>query len=420
MNKHLLCAGCISGLLFAGSVVEAADLVTMQQTALNNRAVVQRYMKNVEKSIKDVQLAKGAYYPSVDISYTANSIEDPSWYEDPENSTIAGQVMYNIFAGYKDKYNLLSAQKLQNVEEYRLAGTQQDIQLAVALSYLNVYDRKANLQVTEDAFKTLTRVYRDGENRFDVGLIGKNELLKFRVDYDNADISMKTARAALDKSINTLSREVGMQIPLDELTFAEFTKLPGTLDEEQYLQNMLDSRSEIKVLETLIEATESQVQVAKSEYYPRVDVIGSYYRYDDDFLHGLGDNVDVEARAQLVMSMNLFRGYTKEANVTKTKLEKRGLHYDVQELEETFSNDLQNLFIDYRVSLENVEVAKRSIEQAEENLRITQLKYDEGLERESDLLDAIASLSRARANEVTAIRTVFANYFQIQRMVAGF
>jgi len=79
-----------------------------------------------------------------------------------------------------------------------------------------------------------------------------------------------------------------------------------------------------------------------------------------------------------------------------------------------------NLYIDFIVSLENVVVAKRSIEQAEENLRITQLKYSEGLERESDLLDAITSLSRAQYNLVAVRRTAFLNNFQLTRMIDGF
>ena len=68
----------------------------------------------------------------------------------------------------------------------------------------------------------------------------------------------------------------------------------------------------------------------------------------------------------------------------------------------------------------NVEVAREDIKHAEENLRITQLKYKEGLQRESDLLDAVTNLSRARYNEVAVIRTVFENAFRITRMVESF
>ncbi len=412
---------CLAGCLLLGSVAQAADLASMQKMAVENREVVQRYLANVEKSEKDVTLARGSYYPSVDLSYVVNSLDETSLDgEAAENSIASSKVSWNLFSGFKDKYGIASAEQLREVENYRLQGIRQDIQLAVALSYLNVYDRRANLKVTEDAFRTLEKVYRDGENRFEVGLIGKNELLKFRVDYDNADINMKAAQAGLDKSVNSLSRQVGAEITLGDLMFGEFDQLPGMLSEEEYTKGMLSARSEIKALEGLVVATESQVQAAYGDYYPRVDLIGSYSRYDDDYFNGGGDIREDELRAQLMVSINLFRGFTKEAATGKAKVEKRGLQYDLKELKDTFSHDLQNLFIDYRVSLENVEVAKRSIEQAEENLRITQLKYDEGLERESDLLDAIASLSRAKANEVAVTRTVFSNYFQIQRMIAGF
>jgi len=409
-------AGCLAGAVAAS----AMDLAAMQGAAVNNREVVQRFITNVEQSEQDITLARGRYYPSVDLSYITNTLDEPGMFEDSENSVAEARVSWNLFAGFRDKYNLLTAQQLQEVETFRLQGIEQDLRLVVALSYLGVYDSLANLKVTEDAVRTLERVYRDGENRYDVGLIGKNDLLKFRVDYDNADINMKAAKARLDKSVNSLSREIGIGVTLEDLRFNEFSILPGELDEAQYLQRMLVSRSEILALEGVIAANESQVQASYADYYPNVDLVGSYSRYDDSYFSGAGDVEDEELRASLVLSMNIFRGFTKEAQTSKAKLEKRGNQYDLQELKDTLTNDLHNLFIDYRVSLENVDVARRSIEQAEENLRITQLKYDQGLERESDLLDAIANLSRAQANEVAVVRTVYSNYFQIQRMVAGF
>jgi len=192
------------------------------------------------------------------------------------------------------------------------------------------------------------------------------------------------------------------------------------LNEDEYRKTMLSSRSEIKALEGLIGVSDSQIEIAKSDYYPKVDLVGSYSRYDDSYINGSGGNDEDELRAQLVLSMNLFRGFSKEARTSKARLDKRQLQYDLQELNETLTNDLRNLFIDYRISLANVEVARRSIEQAQENLRITRMKYEEGLQRESDLLDAITNLSRAQANEVAVVRTVYLNYFRIIRMVDGF
>ena len=185
---------------------------------------------------------------------------------------------------------------------------------------------------------------------------------------------------------------------------------------------MLAERSELKALRGLAEAGRVQVEVAKSEYYPRVDLVGSYTKYDDKYMNGAGDvgSMGENLQAQIVVSMNLFNGRITESNVGKARLEARGLQYDLQEMENTMKTTLKNLYTDYKVSLDNISVAQENIEHAKENLRITQLKYKEGLQRESDLLEAVTNLSRARYNHVTVISSAFLDHFQITRMVEGF
>ncbi len=407
-------------LVLSASAGHTMDLAEMQAKAVDNREVIQQYMATLEQSEKEIVRAKGGYFPTVDLSYTTNALDDDSLLENKENSVAMGKISWNLFAGFRDKYGIQSAEMLQEVEQYKLQGIRQDLQLNVALAYLAVFERRANRSVAESAFQALGKIYKDGESRFQVGLIGKNELLKFRVDYDNADITFKSADAGLQKSVNDLSRQVGSEISLAGLDFADFDNLPPLVDRGPYVEKMLAGRSEIKVMETFIAVTTAQALAAKSGYYPRIDAVGSYRRYDDSFVTGNGSMEDEELRAQLVMSLNLYQGRTTEATVAKTLVQARAQQYELQELKHSLVNELDNLFIDLQVSLDNVLVAKRSIEQAEENLRITQLKYDEGLQRESDLLDAITSLSRAQYNYVAVMRTVFTNHFRLTRMIGGF
>jgi outer membrane protein len=414
---------CIIAFFLFAPTCHAIDLTEMQQMALGNRKIVQRYMINLEKSEKDMIKAKGGYLPTANVSYTANSLNRQTLSgEARQNSVFTGAVTWNLFAGFKDRYNIASAEVMRQVEMERLQGIRQDVQLNVALRYLDVYERKANLKVAEDAYTTLKKIYTDGENRLAVGLIGTNELLKFKVDLDYADISLKKASADLDTSVLLLGREVDSTITLGDLQFADFTKPPVFGDPGISEARMLAERSELKALKGLIEAARMQTEAASGDYYPRVDLVGSYNKYDDEYLSGSGDigSQGEELRGQLVLSMNLFNGRVTESTVGKAKLEVRGLQYDLQEMEETMKTTIKNLYIDYKVSLDNIGVAEENIDHAKENLRITQLKYNEGLQRESDLLDAVTSLSRARYNYVAVIRNAFLNHFQITRMVEGF
>jgi outer membrane protein TolC len=183
---------------------------------------------------------------------------------------------------------------------------------------------------------------------------------------------------------------------------------------------MLTERSELLVLDRLTDASRMAMKVEQSEYYPKVDLVGSYTNYDYDLPNKNGSVNEDELRAQLVFSINLYQGGVTEATVARGRLETLGLQYDRKELSDTLVTDLRNLHTDFTVNLRNVDVALVSIEQAEENLRISRLRYNEGLQRESDLLDAVTNLSRAHYNYVTVVQTVFSNHFRIMRMVESF
>ncbi len=428
----------VAAVMLVASPAFGIGLEELQDKALEKREIIQRYIVNLEKREKDRVIARAGYYPSVDVSYQMNKIDEKSpslelgggggaldtgfggsvdsSFSSSESSIFYSAVTWNLFNGFKDKYTIESAELLTEVEDLQLDGLLQDIQLNVALQYLNVYERGANLEVARKNYETLQKIYRDGRNRLEVGLIDRNELLKFKVDLDDSFIQVEAAKGGLEKSVILLGRVAGEDLRLAQLDFEEFETLPGGKDLEADMALMLGRKSELQAFDKLIEASMRQRRSAQSGFYPKVDLVGSYSYFDDDFIGGRGDIGSEEVRAQLVLSMNLYRGGATQASVAKARLETQGLHYDLEERKDTLKTDLQNLHIDYKVSLRNIDVALSSIEQAEENLRITRLKYNEGLQRESDLLDAVANLSRARYNYVAVVQDVFATHFQILRM----
>ena len=398
----------------------AANLAELQKAAIENRQVVEKFKANLEKSQEEETIAKSSYFPSADITYTMNSLDDTTAFENEENSVAYGALTWNLFNGFKDKYDIASAKFQRQAEGLRLSGIKQDIQLAVALKYIEIFSRKANLQLEQDNYNTLLKAHKDSQSRFDVGLIDKNELLKFKVDLDNAKISLKRAEADLAKSMQQLQREINTDVSLEELSFAEFEELPNISSYDDLKKTMMENRTELRVLEELAEAAQMQVKASYADYYPKLDATTSYRKYADDFRSSDGTSTNEELRSQLVMSVNIFDGFNKGSGVRRAKLEKQIIKHDIEELKLDLDTDLKNLLLDYEVSIENTDVSLSSIEQAEENLRITDLKYKEGLETETNLLDAIANLTRAKFNHIIAKFDVYNNYYRITRAVEGF
>lgn len=401
------------------SVAQSKDLTDLQATALKSRQVIQRYENNLEKSIKDERIAQSGYYPSVDLAYTVNSLDEAATFEARENSVFTAAVSINLFSGFKDKYSIKSAALLRQVETYKLKGIRQDIMANVALYYLNVYGRKANLKAQQDTHTTLQRVYEDGKKRNEVGLIDNNSLLKFKVDLDYAGIQVKKAQAELDKSLLLLRREAGSQVGLTELSFTEFQAIPH-VSHESYEKEMLTNRSEIKVLEEMVGIYEAQAQMAGAAYYPQLGLTTSYKNYDDNYVNGAGDSSEDEIRAQIVLSMNLFNGFASQETIAKAEIDKRSARLDLAELKNDLKTSLASLYLDYEVSRDTIKAALSNIEQAKENLRVTRLKYQEGLQTESELLGAVSTLSRAEYNHVEVITALFSNYYKIVRAAEKF
>lgn len=130
----------------------------------------------------------------------------------------------------------------------------------------------------------------------------------------------------------------------------------------------------------------------------------------------MGINFEGEFRAQLALSMNLFNGFATRENVARAKIEQRSARLDLEELQSDLKAELASLYLDYEVSRDNIKAAQTNINQARQNLRFTRLKYNEGMQTESELLDGVSTLSRAEYNYVVVMTTLHANYFRILRM----
>ncbi|MBU2487919.1 MAG: efflux RND transporter permease subunit, partial [Proteobacteria bacterium] len=411
-------------LLFFGAVLlggapqaRAQSLDELMDTAVAGRDLVKQYENRALQQSQDVRRAQSGFYPRADLGYTANQIDESSLFENDSNSSLTGVVRYNLFSGFADRYGLASARDLEKVREYELATVTADVRMDVAVRYLDVFRAQSSLEVAVKEVELLEKRVAEARSRYEVGLSRKNEVLQIQVELANAEQAGKTAQASLDKGLNLLALAVGAPVQPGTFGFAEFAELPRVKELSDYLDKMMDSRSELAALALARQAAENQALAARASLYPSVDLSGSLSRYGDDHFLGADEGHEDEARVTLGVTVNLFDGFSKYAGMSKARLAAREVEYRIAELKRRFSTDLHNTWLDYQVAVENLAVAQAAISQAEENLRITDLGFREGVETATDVLDAVFFLSRARLNLISARTQVFLDWFQLRRMV---
>ncbi len=401
-----------------------SDHQTLEQLmslAVRNREKVQQYVTNVEKSKEAIRFAKGAFYPSVDVSYDGNHFNGNSTNAAYDNShRLSAAMTLNVFSGFRDYYNLKAENERQQFEVYQLNAVEQDIKLDVALAFLKVHRDQAYLEVAENARRLLEKEHRNALLKYKVGIFKKNDALKIKVQMDDAAQEVNRAKTAVEKSLNDLARIVAAEINASRLDFTRFDELPVFKPETAYEPVLLNRRSELNALRTVETAAELKVQSARSALYPRVDLSTHYSNATDDYWPAGGDEIEHEFAVQLQVSLNVFDGCQKYADINRARLDFRNAGYDVAELERELKTRLNNILLDVDVALQNLDVAQTSKSEAQENLRITQLQFQKGVTTSTEILDAIAFLSRAQFNVIDARTQVFVNQFYLTRMIEGF
>jgi len=408
----------VIGVASSGKVsAQQLTLSELQQRAVANRQLVEKFKVNYQQGELDTQIRRGAFLPALDMVYIANQLGEDSTFEDKQNSRLTGVLSYNLFAGFKDKYNLQVAEHLQASKQFELDTVIDDLNLVVALRYLDAYRRQENEKTAEEQLKLLQKRYQDAEKRHSVGIIRKNDLLRLKVEMDNTQQRLTEAQADYAKSINQLAFTTNSAIESEALEFDEFKEIPEVFDLGYYYPVMLKNRSEIKTLEALVLANENNAKALKAAYWPFIDIGAGYTRFGDNFV--LGDRVrdQDESRVTLEARINLFDGMQKGKRVARARLETLKTEYDLGELKQELSTALKNILIDYEVGKKNLEVAESAIFQAKENLRVSDIAYKEGIETSTELLESIFFYSRAQLNQIVARIDLFLNYYRLQRMI---
>lgn len=414
--------------IFSFLTVYSAQAYTLDQlmhAAIENRDVIKKYKAAVEKSVQVTREAKSGYYPSLDANYgffrrnKGNTTSPPIYFKETDSASIG--ISWNLFAGLREYYRIKSSEELEQVEELNLLYMQQDIMRLVAQYFLIAYQSRETLKVAEESVKLFEDRYRETKLKYEVGVLKKQDVLSIKVDLDDAIQNARVAKAMTIQSINELSRHTGVHIdPAISLDYSIFDKLPIVSDEDIYKGLMFTNRSDIKALEHRITAAGFNIQSEKSSFYPKFDLSAKLLssHYDGYFWDSRSSKyADSQGVIEGVVSVNLFNGFAKYARINQAKISEHQIQCDLSELKEDLILYLKNSFLNLQVAFDNLEVAQSSVIEAEENLRVIDLSYGQGLSKTIDLTDGIYNLSRARLNVVTARASVFSNYFDIERLI---
>lgn len=265
--------------------------------------------------------------------------------------------------------------------------------LEFIIAYLDLLEADKLLKVATDEVSRYESHRKDTEARYSTGVITRNEVLQARVllsDSRQRLLSAENNRSFRASQVNSLLlRPLTGTVEAQEV---EGTPAAGITLEEAW-QEAENESPELKGIRAQIQAKKETVSAIRSEYLPNIYVAGGYdYQKNRYQVHD--DNWSVIAG----INLNFSAGGSTRAKVLMGEGELRGLTVTGDKLLDLVRLEVQRNYLEYQSSIQKVEVTEAAVAQAEENLRIQRLRYQEGVGTATEVLDAVTLLTTAQTN----------------------
>jgi outer membrane protein len=328
-------------------------------------------------------------------SFPVSSHDSYSWDVTLTQPLFHGGVLWN-------RYKI--AQIDLDVSQLQVEQVKNDLVRQVKEAYYSILKTEMIKEETNAAVQRLEAHLTDAKGFYEVGLIAKNDLLQSEVEAAQARQTLVSASHDVEIAkarLNLLLRQ-DLDTALEPEDVLAFTPCREGLDD--LLATAQRLRPEIKAGALAMEKTRKELDVARAGYWPRLDLSAVYSKVGTDpqmSKNPFGDR-DM-AQVLLTASWELWAWGKTRDTAGAAAYGLSGAEAALEDVRNAIAFDIKQAWLRLREAAENIEVARASLAQAEENFRLNTERYRERLATSTDVLDAQALLTSARTGYFNAM-----------------
>jgi len=293
-----------------------------------------------------------------------------------------------------------ASKKLLNAKKMDAARTRNLVAIDFVLVYLDLLEAENLVKVSEKEVLQLESHLHNAKSLYEEGVITKNDLLQAEVKISDARQRLLTAgnlRAVTASQLNSiLVRPLTADMQVEDVreSPARFVET----DMGRAWEIAEKQRPEILIAEETLKALDLERRATEAEFFPRLFVQGGY-----DFTENRYQVYEGNWSVTLGLGINLFQGGLTRAELKKNESQRLRLVEEKNKLIDDIRLEVEKYLLNVKTAKERVAVTKDAVQQAEENLRINRVKYEEGAGTATDVLDAVTLLTVAETNNYKSV-----------------
>jgi outer membrane protein TolC len=287
--------------------------------------------------------------------------------------------------------------------ELQLVRAEQTVAFDVTAAYVEILLARASRRVQEDAIRQAEAILADTRARQEAGVLERDDVLRAEVQLSESRDFHVLAREAEFDAVARLNNAMGRNagLPLEVIDIEPQPELPGTL--ANYLETAAQLRPEIGLARQVVAAAQEGREVARAEFLPRVYTRGIVGHVDgNNVLSGWQEGVGLHVQSPLYAG-GLHKGEQRAANA-----EVEAAVADAQAILDLITLQVTLAYRSVVSALERIELAKTAVVQADENLRLVEVRYRNGNATPTDIVDAESALTRSQQRFFSATYTYLA------------
>lgn len=325
--------------------------------------------------------------------FNPDRLNNPDTYENFTTKFEVRQPVFNADMLYKRS----AVKNRVNAAKEQLEGTSQYARFQVKDTYYRLLLMQNRLATIEQSLKTARENERQANNFFEEGMISKADYLAAKVRL----LELESQQSQTEDQYKTVQDNFNYLLGLDENVriIPTDSMQDPKYSTEQFKEIEDTGNSTLDALQYRVNAAEQMVKSAKFSFVPTINLFGNY-EFNDEVLFGTrGESYLLGAS----LKWNLFSGFSKVGKVMESKAELRKAEIAYEN--RAFKNRLEIKQAQRSITQAQTQLnfAESSVEQAAEDFRIRNDRYEQGMEKTTDLLAAETKLAQARFQRLNAL-----------------
>jgi outer membrane protein TolC len=292
-----------------------------------------------------------------------------------------------------------SAAQSLKAAEYTYKNARELVVLVVGNAYLQAIAGEARVETADAQVKTAQTLYDRAVDQQKAGVSPAIDTLRSQVELHSRKQQLIAAHSDFAKQKLTLSRIAGLPLgqefvltdkaPYDAL-------VPPGLDES--LKRAYASRADYQAALAQERAAELSRRAATAERYPTFDLEGDY---GDIGVNPATSNGTFHVAG--TVNVPIFEGGRTHADVLQAEAALRQAKDRLEDLRGQIDNDVRNALLDLNAAADQVEVARITIDLAEQTLSQAQDRFVAGVADNLEVVQAQESVASAHESYISSL-----------------